>query len=75
MKKGETAPPKIRSHSELERIRERVRSSLELDKGVRIVVGLGTCGLAAGAQQVYDTISATPTSMLWSRPPPVSGQV
>lgn len=58
MKKRETAPPKIRARADLERIRDRVRPSLELDKGARIVVGLGTCGLAAGAQQVYDTIAA-----------------
>jgi len=58
MKKGDAAPPKIRSRSDLERIRNRVRLSLELEKGARIVVGLGTCGLAAGAQQVYDTMAA-----------------
>ncbi len=58
MNKKENAPPKIRTHSDLERIRDRVRPSLELDKGARIVVGLGTCGLAAGAQQVYDTMAA-----------------
>ncbi len=58
MNKKENAPPKIRTRSDLERIRDRVRPSLELDKGARIVVGLGTCGLAAGAQQVYDTMAA-----------------
>jgi len=58
MKKKESAPPKIRTRSDLERIRDQVHPSLELDKGTRIVVGLGTCGLAAGAQQVYDTMAA-----------------
>lgn len=62
MKKKETAPPKIRSHADLERIRNRICPSLELEKGARIVVGLGTCGLAAGAQQVYDAMSAEITA-------------
>jgi len=62
MKKGEAVPPKIRSRSDLERIRDRVRPSLELEKGARIVVGLGTCGLAAGAQQVYDTMAVEKTA-------------
>lgn len=42
----------------MEKIRDRVRPGLELEKGARIVVGLGTCGLAAGAQQVYDAMAA-----------------
>ena len=55
MKKEQSAP-KIRSRSDLERIRKRMLPGLE--KGARIVVGLGTCGLAAGAQQVYDAMEA-----------------
>lgn len=42
----------------MEKIRDRVRPGLELEQGARIVVGLGTCGLAAGAQQVYDAMAA-----------------
>lgn len=56
MKKEQTQAPKIRSRADLDKIRARVRPVLELEKGARIVVGLGTCGLAAGAQQVYDAM-------------------
>lgn len=39
---------KIRSRKDLEAIRERTRPLLEVERGARIVVGMGTCGLAAG---------------------------
>ena len=58
MKKGQQQAPKIRSRSDLERIRKQFHPVLELEKGARIVVGLGTCGMAAGAQQVYDAMEA-----------------
>lgn len=58
MKKEQISAPKIRSRADLEKIRQTVLPSLELEKGARIVVGLGTCGLAAGAQQVYDAMQA-----------------
>ena len=58
MKKKEAPAPKIRSKADLEKIRTRVRPRLELEKGTRIVVGLGTCGMAAGAQLVYDAMEA-----------------
>lgn len=58
MKKEKTSAPRIRSKADLEKIRAQVQPSLELKKGSRIVVGLGTCGLAAGAQQVYDAMEA-----------------
>lgn len=58
MKKEIVPAPKIRSKADLEKIRAQVRPSLELEKGSRIVVGLGTCGMAAGAQQVYDAMEA-----------------
>lgn len=45
---------KIRSRKDLEAIRERTRPLLEVERGARIVVGMGTCGLAAGARQVYE---------------------
>ena len=41
---------KIRSRKDLEAIRERTRPLLEVERGARIVVGMGTCGLAAGAR-------------------------
>lgn len=41
---------KIRSRKDLEAIRERTRPLLEVERGARIVVGMGTCGLAAGGQ-------------------------
>lgn len=58
MKKEIVPAPKIRSKADLEKIRAQIRPSLELEKGSRIVVGLGTCGMAAGAQQVYDAMEA-----------------
>lgn len=58
MRQKQKQAPKIRSRADLEKIRDRVRPSLELEHGARVVVGLGTCGLAAGAQQVYDAMAA-----------------
>ena len=43
---------KIRSRKDLEAIRERTRPLLEVERGARIVVGMGTCGLAAGARSM-----------------------
>lgn len=48
---------KIRSRKDLEAIRERTRPLLEVERGARIVVGMGTCGLAAGARQVYEAMA------------------
>lgn len=46
---------KIRSRSDLEKICHRV--SVDAEKNtVRIVVGLGTCGVAAGARQVFEAM-------------------
>ena len=36
---------KVRSRKDLEAIRERTRPLLEVERGARIVVGMGTCGL------------------------------
>lgn len=58
MKKEKTSAHRIRSKADLEKIRAQIQPRLELEKGSRIVVGLGTCGLAAGAQQVYDAMEA-----------------
>ena len=43
---------KIRSRKDLEAIRERTRPLLEVERGARIVVGMGTCGISAGARPV-----------------------
>ncbi|MEA4932814.1 MAG: (2Fe-2S) ferredoxin domain-containing protein [Lawsonibacter sp.] len=47
--------PKIRSRSDLEKICHQVSVNAE-ENSVRIVVGLGTCGVAAGARQVFDAM-------------------
>lgn len=54
MEKSKLKAVKIRSLSDLSKIKERTLPSLE--QVTRIVVGLGTCGQAAGAQQVYDAM-------------------
>ncbi len=54
MKKVGMDAVKIRSGSDLENIRRKMNDRTA--GCTRIVVGLGTCGQAAGAQQVYDAI-------------------
>ena len=54
MKKVGMDAVKIRSGSDLENIRRKMNDRMA--GCTRIVVGLGTCGQAAGAQQVYDAI-------------------
>lgn len=49
---------KIRSLKDLTAIKERVDKKMSCEDSFRIVVGLGTCGVAAGARIVYDTIAA-----------------
>ena len=56
---------KIRSRKDLEAIRERTRPLLEVERGARIVVGMGTCGLAAGARQVYEAMGSVSLSLWW----------
>jgi NADP-reducing hydrogenase subunit HndB len=50
--------PKVRSVEELRRIREEAQKSIKvrLDTGTKITVGLGTCGIAAGAREVMHAI-------------------
>lgn len=55
MKKAGMEAVKIKSRSDLEKIRRQVDA--RLTGKTRVVVGLGTCGQAAGAQQVYDAIA------------------
>lgn len=54
MKKAGMEAIKIKSRSDLEKIRK--QTNARMDGRTRIVVGLGTCGQAAGAQQVFDAI-------------------
>lgn len=48
---------KIKSLEDLQAIKARVLPEIFPEQGVRIVVGMGTCGVAAGAKKVYDTIA------------------
>lgn len=56
MKKESMKAAKIRSLSDLKQIKKATIPGFE--QHTRIVVGLGTCGQAAGAQQVYDAMAA-----------------
>jgi NADP-reducing hydrogenase subunit HndB len=50
--------PKIKSLEELRKIREDAQKDLRVrtDTGTRIIVGMGTCGIAAGARDVMHAI-------------------
>lgn len=62
MKKTDrSASPAVQRSGDLQKIRTRMKPYLSVqDSGTttRVVVGLGTCGLAAGAQQVFDAMKA-----------------
>jgi (2Fe-2S) ferredoxin len=50
----------MKNLEELKKIRERARKNLQLRAGkhrIKIVVCLGTCGIAAGARQTMSTLS------------------
>ncbi len=50
----------MKSIEELKAIRDRMQSSMNIrddDKGTRIVVGMATCGIAAGARPVLQTLT------------------
>lgn len=49
---------KIKSLEELKKIREEARKDLKvrIDTGTRIIVGMGTCGIAAGARETMHAI-------------------
>jgi NADP-reducing hydrogenase subunit HndB len=50
---------KMKNLEELKKIRDRVRKDLELRTGkhrIKIVVCLGTCGIAAGARETMNTL-------------------
>lgn len=50
--------PKLRSVEDLQRIREQAQRELKTrtDTGTRIIVGMGTCGIAAGARETMHAI-------------------
>lgn len=50
--------PKIKSLEELRKIREDAQKDLRVrtETGTRIIVGMGTCGIAAGARDVMHAI-------------------
>jgi len=52
--------PKLKSLDDLKRIREDAQQSLKtrLDTGTTIIVGMGTCGIAAGARDTMHAILA-----------------
>ena len=49
---------RLKSHEELASIREAAQKDMKMraDTGTRIIVGMGTCGIAAGAQETRDAI-------------------
>ncbi len=50
--------PKIKSLEELKKIREEAQKDLRIrtETGTRIIIGMGTCGIAAGARDVMHAI-------------------
>ncbi len=50
--------PKLKSLEDLKRVREEAQQSLKvrLDTGTTITVGMGTCGIAAGARETMRAI-------------------
>jgi len=52
--------PKLKSIEELRKLREETRRELKIrgDTGTKIIVGMGTCGIAAGARETMHAILA-----------------
>jgi NADP-reducing hydrogenase subunit HndB len=50
--------PRIKSLEDLKKIREDAQKDLKvrIDTGTRIIVGMGTCGIAAGARETMHAI-------------------
>jgi len=50
--------PKLKTIEDLQRIREQARRDLQIraETGTRIIVGMGTCGIAAGARETMHAI-------------------
>lgn len=59
MTKKPSAVSRIRNLADLQKIKERKLPEVNIEKGARIVVGLGTCGMAAGARPVYEALEKT----------------
>jgi NADP-reducing hydrogenase subunit HndB len=57
---GDASMPKLKSLEDLKRVREEAQQSLKtrLDTGTTIIVGMGTCGIAAGARDTMHAILA-----------------
>lgn len=52
--------PKVKSIADLQKIREEAQQDLKIrtETGTRIIVGMGTCGIAAGARETMHAILA-----------------
>src|SRR5512137_2439042 len=50
--------PKLKSLEDLQKIREQAQGDLKvrLETGTKIIVGMGTCGIAAGARETMHAI-------------------
>ena len=50
--------PKVRTIEELRQLKEEAQRSIKvrLDTGTKITIGMGTCGIAAGAREVMHAI-------------------
>lgn len=50
--------PKLKSLADLQRVRDEAQASLKtrVDTGTTIIVGMGTCGIAAGARETMHAI-------------------
>ena len=51
---GQGSLEKLASRPELDRLRDEWKVRLEKPEGMRVVVGMATCGISAGARQVFD---------------------
>jgi len=52
--------PKLKSIEELRKLREATQKGLKIrgDTGTKVIVGMGTCGIAAGARETMHAILA-----------------
>jgi NADP-reducing hydrogenase subunit HndB len=52
--------PKLKSIADLQRIREEVQQGFKIraETGTKIIIGMGTCGIAAGARETMHAILA-----------------
>jgi NADP-reducing hydrogenase subunit HndB len=50
--------PKLKTIEELQRVREQARQDLKIraETSTRIIVGMGTCGIAAGARETMHAV-------------------